>query len=220
MPLLRRSFPVGALGCNCTIVACPETSEALVIDPGDEAEAILAELARMGVQAVKLVHTHAHLDHVLATGEVARRTGAEILLHKDDRWLYDHVDMQARLFGWQAEVPPPPTRELLGDEAIGFGKREAVAMHTPGHTPGSLCLYLEPPGEAPVLFAGDTLFAGSVGRTDLWGGSFPQIVASIRDRLFTLPDGTLVVPGHGPETTIGAEREQNPFVGKRAGLSP
>jgi glyoxylase-like metal-dependent hydrolase (beta-lactamase superfamily II) len=216
MNLLRESFPVGALGCNCTIVACPETRQALVIDPGDQADDILAALARLGVVAVKLVHTHAHLDHVLGTGAVAARTGAEILLHKDDRWLYDNVDMQARLFGWRADAPPPPNRELTGDEALTFGRREARALHTPGHTPGSLCLYLEHQGEVPLLFAGDTLFKGSVGRTDLWGGSFEQIHSSIRDRLFSLPEQTIVIPGHGPETTIAAEREENPFVGKQA----
>src|SRR5262249_45107608 len=128
--------------------------------------------------------------------------------------------MQAQLFGLElaADAPPPPTHELAGDEAIAFGRREARALHTPGHTPGSLCLYLESPGETPVLFAGDTLFRGSIGRTALWGSSLEDIARSIRERLLTLPDGTLVVPGHGPETTIGAEREQNPFVGKFGSL--
>jgi glyoxylase-like metal-dependent hydrolase (beta-lactamase superfamily II) len=216
MALIRRSFPVGALGCNCTIVACPETSEALVIDPGDEAPRVLRELAAAGVRAVKIVHTHAHFDHVMGTAEVASATGAEVLLHRDDRWLYDHTLMQTALFGLSRPgetPPPPPTRELGGDEALGFGRREARALHTPGHTPGSLCLYTEHAGEAPLLFAGDTLFRGSIGRTDLWGGSFDDIRRSIRQRLLTLPDDTVVIPGHGPETTIAAEREDNPYVG-------
>jgi hydroxyacylglutathione hydrolase len=217
LPLVRRSFPVGALGCNCTIVACPDTHQGLVIDPGDEAPRILKELAALGVTAVALVHTHAHFDHVMGTGELGRSTGAEILIHRDDRWLYDNIAMQAGVFGLRAPAPPTaPTRELSGGEVIPFGHREARALHTPGHTPGSLCLFLESPGERPLLFAGDTLFAGSIGRTDLWGGSMPQIVASIQGPLFSLPESTIVIPGHGPLTTIGAEREDNPIVGKFA----
>jgi glyoxylase-like metal-dependent hydrolase (beta-lactamase superfamily II) len=173
------------------------------------------------VTAVKIVHTHAHFDHIMGTGEVATRTGAEILLHRDDRWLYDNAPLQLTLFGLARPgdaTPPPPTRELGGDEALGFGRREARALHTPGHTPGSLCLYLEHEGERPLLFAGDTLFRRSIGRTDLWGGSAEDIGRSIRERLLTLPDETLVVPGHGPETTIVAEREDNPYVGKHGRL--
>jgi hydroxyacylglutathione hydrolase len=220
MPLERRTFPVGALGCNCTIVSCPETREALVIDPGAQADEILATLARDGLRAVKIVHTHAHFDHVLGTGAVASATGADVLLHRDDRWLYDNTLMQTQLFGLARpgdQPPPPPTHELAGDEAIAFGRREARALHTPGHTPGSICLFLEAGGEQPIVFAGDTLFQGSIGRTDLWGGSLPAIKRSIRERLLTLPDQTLVVPGHGPETSVAAEREDNPFVGRFAG---
>jgi glyoxylase-like metal-dependent hydrolase (beta-lactamase superfamily II) len=220
--LIRRSFSVGPLGCNCSIVACPETREALVIDPGDEAPRVLEALAAEGVNAVKILHTHAHFDHVLGTGEVAGRTGAEVLLHRDDRWLYDNVSLQLALFGLDRRpgdvAPPPPTRELSGDEALGFGRREARALHTPGHTPGSMCFFLQHANERPLLFAGDTLFRRSIGRTDLWGGSLEAIGRSIRERLLTLPDDTLVVPGHGPETTIVAEREDNPFVGKRGRL--
>jgi hydroxyacylglutathione hydrolase len=212
--LIRRSFPVGALGCNCTIVACPETHQGLVIDPGDEAPRILEELANLGVTAVALVHTHAHFDHIMGAGPVSKATGAEILIHRDDRWLYDNAEMQAGVFGLRAPPPTRPTRELLGGEVVPFGHREARALHTPGHTPGSLCLYLEPPGERPLLFAGDTLFAGSIGRTDLWGGSAEQLMKSIRGEIFDLPDQTVVIPGHGPLTTIGAEREENPYVGK------
>jgi hydroxyacylglutathione hydrolase len=218
--LVRQTFPVGALGCNCTFVSCPETREALVIDPGDEAPEILAALARAGLTAVKLVHTHAHFDHLMATGEVAARTGADVILHADDRWLYDHAVMQTEAFGigradGKPWLPPPaPTRELRGDEAITFGRREARALHTPGHTPGSICLFFEQAAKTPILFAGDTLFAGSIGRTDLWGGSLPAIRRSIRERLLTLPDETLVIPGHGPETTVLREREENPYVGR------
>ena len=215
MPLLRRSFPVGALGCNCSVVVCPDTKEALVVDPGDEAPRVLEALAAEGARAVKIVHTHAHFDHVMGTREVAARTGAEILVHAGDRWLYDNVPMQAMMFGlWRpdAEPPPPPTRELAGGEALAFGRREAHTLHTPGHTPGSVCFFLERVGETPIVFAGDTLFRRSIGRTDLWGGSSEAITRSIRERLLTLPDATVVVPGHGPDTTIGEERSGNPFV--------
>jgi hydroxyacylglutathione hydrolase len=218
MALIRESFPVGLLGCNCSIVADPGTKQAIVVDPGDQAPEILARLERLGVQAVKLVHTHAHFDHVLGTGAVAERTGAEVLLHAGDRWLYDNVELQARMFGipWSPAVMAPLTRELTGGEVLPFGNREARVLHTPGHTPGSLCFFVERTGETPVVFSGDTLFRRSIGRTDLWGGSAEQLLASIRDQLFSLPDDTIVVPGHGPPTTIGAEREANPYVGRRA----
>ena len=218
MALIRRTFPVGALGCNCSIIACPDTRQALVIDPGDDAADILANLARDGLTAVSLLHTHAHFDHVMATADVAAATGADVLLHRDDRWLYDRTLMQIEMFGirradgqpWRP--PPTPTRELSGGEVVPFGRREARVIHTPGHTPGSTCFFLERASEEPLLLAGDTLFAGSIGRTDLWGGSLPTIRESIRERLFKLPDDTLVIPGHGPPTTIAAERESNPFV--------
>ena len=160
MPLDRITFPVGALGCNCTIVSCPETKEALVIDPGDEAPEILAALARAGLRAVKIVHTHAHFDHVMATGEVAAGTGADVLLHHDDRWLYDNAAMQMAMFGLARrrravrDDPPPPTLELRGDEAIAFGRHEVRAIHTPGHTPGSICLYFEESGQTPAAVRG------------------------------------------------------------------
>lgn len=221
--LLRRSFPVGALGCTCSVLVCPRTRQALVVDPGDEAPRILQALAAEGATAVKIVHTHAHFDHVMATGDVAAATGAEVLLHRDDRWLYDNVPLQLSTFGMARPggvVPPPaPSRELTGDEALPFGDREAMALHTPGHTPGSLCFFVQRAGETPLLFAGDTLFRRSIGRTDLWGGSMETILRSIRDKLLALPDDTVVIPGHGAETTIGAERAQNPYVGGPAARS-
>lgn len=213
--LIRRTFPVGALGCNCSIAVCPDTKEALVVDPGDEAPRILEALAAEGARAVRIVHTHAHFDHVMGTRGVAEQTGAETSIHAGDRWLWDNVAMQAMMFGlWRpdAQEPPPPARELQGGEVLAFGRREARALHTPGHTPGSTCFFLERSGETPVLFAGDTLFRRSVGRTDLWGGSSADLTRSIRERLLTLPDDTVVVCGHGPTTTIGEERAGNPFI--------
>jgi glyoxylase-like metal-dependent hydrolase (beta-lactamase superfamily II) len=219
MPLVRRSFRVGALGCTCTIVACPETGEGIVIDPGDEAERILEELRALGVTAVSIVHTHAHFDHVLGAPALAAATKADVALHREDLWLHEQVPVQLQLFGFApAAAPAAPRRLLDGGEVLPFGRREARVLHTPGHTPGSVCVYVEGAGERPILFSGDTLFSGSIGRTDLWGGDHGQIVESIRGPLFDLPDDTLVVPGHGPETSIGFEREDNPFVGRSAGI--
>ncbi len=216
-PMFRKSFRVGALGCTCTILGCPETREALVVDPGGEADRIVEELKQAGLTAVRIVHTHAHFDHVMGTAAVARATGAETALHALDRPLYDHVPDQLEAFGMAGPVDmAAPTRALIGGEALAFGRHEAHILHTPGHTPGSLCVLVAPPQERPLLLSGDTLFAGSIGRTDLWGGDFGQIVESIRGPLFALAETTLVVPGHGPETTIGLEREDNPFVGKYA----
>lgn len=215
------TFPVGPLGCNCTVVACPETRAALVVDPGGDAEQILRLLEEERLTVVDIVHTHAHFDHVLATGAVAAANpGAGIVLHREDRWLYDNVPLQLRFFGLDAGAgqappsPPRPTRELTADTLLAFGRRAAHALHTPGHTPGSVCFYLEAGGrQAPLLVAGDTLFRRSIGRTDLWGGSPAAIGRSIRDKLLTLPDETRVIAGHGPSTTIGEERDENPFIG-------
>lgn len=216
MPLLRETFPVGRLACNCTVAVCSETGQALVVDPGDDADRVRAVLTRLGATRVtQVVHTHAHLDHVLASEEVARPSEAEVLLHEGDRWLWDHVPDQAALFGWSVTALAPPTGTLTDGQALTFGAREAQVLHTPGHTPGSVCFLLGANDAAPVLLSGDTLFRESVGRTDLWGTSFDELGRSIRERLFTLPDDTAVIPGHGPPTTIAHEREENPFVGRR-----
>lgn len=216
MSLLRETFTVGRLGCNCTVAVCPDTGEALVVDPGDDGQRIQAVLKRMGARVVRaVVHTHAHLDHVLAAHEVAAPHQAEVLLHPGDRWLWDHAPQQAALFGWALRPLAAPTGELQHDRPLSFGRREAQVIHTPGHTPGSTCFVLAEPGAPPLLLSGDTLFRESVGRTDLWGTSFEELAKSVRERLFALPDDTVVVPGHGPGTTIGHERERNPFVGRR-----
>jgi glyoxylase-like metal-dependent hydrolase (beta-lactamase superfamily II) len=215
MPLVRETFTVGRLGCNCTVAVCTDTAEALVVDPGDDAERIRAVLERLGGRAVKVVHTHAHLDHVLASHDVAGPGSADVLLHPGDRWLWDHVAVQASLFGWPPVALAPPTGELRDGQSLAFGRREAGVVHTPGHTPGSVCFLLGSDGEAaPLLLSGDTLFRESVGRTDLWGTSFEELAQSIEERLLTLPDETTVVPGHGPPTTIGHERDHNRFVGR------
>jgi glyoxylase-like metal-dependent hydrolase (beta-lactamase superfamily II) len=205
-----RTLTVGPVACNCNIVACPETGEAAIIDPGGHAERILAAVKELGVTVKYILHTHAHFDHILATGAVAAATGAEILLHRSDRALYDGLPSQGRMFGFEAPRPPAPTQMLAGGERIAIGKLVAQVLHTPGHTPGSVGYYFGP--EEAILFSGDTLFAESVGRTDFPGGSPDDLVASIRGKLYVLPEETRVIPGHGDETTIAHERVHNPFV--------
>jgi glyoxylase-like metal-dependent hydrolase (beta-lactamase superfamily II) len=209
---LIESFPVGPLQCNCAIVADPTTREAVVIDPGDEPDRILEALAGAGLRAVALIHTHAHFDHVGSSALIKRITGAPILMHASDRPLYQNLTVQGQTFGLTLEAPGIIDRTLVGGDRVACGKGELEVIHTPGHTPGSLCFRM--PGEnGDVLFSGDTLFRRSIGRTDLWGGSAPQILDSIRDRLLTLPGGLRVIPGHGDETTIADEGKRNPFVG-------
>jgi glyoxylase-like metal-dependent hydrolase (beta-lactamase superfamily II) len=201
---------VGPVSCNCIVVACPDTGHAAIVDPGGDADEILAEVAAMGVTVKSLLHTHAHFDHILGTREVAAATGAEISLHANDRGLYENLHLQGRMFGFSASRPPEVSHWLAGGETIGIGSLSARVIHTPGHTPGSVGFFFEAP--SPLLLAGDTLFADSVGRTDLPGGSYEDLGRSIRDGLYVLPGETRVIPGHGPETTIEHEREHNPFV--------
>jgi len=203
-------MPVGPLACNCSIVVDPGTRQAVVIDPGDEADRILAAVEETGARVCALLHTHAHFDHVGATRPVALATGAPVCLHPDDAFLYDRLPEQAKLFGFTLPEPAPIDHPIADGERFPVGAFSILAIHTPGHSPGSCCFLLE--GECPVVFAGDTLFRDSIGRTDLWGGSFDQLARSIRARLYALPDAVRVIPGHGEETTIGRERSRNPFV--------
>ena len=213
--MIIETFPVGVLQCNCTVLGCEETRRALVIDPGDDPQLILNALQRLDLTCEALLHTHAHLDHVAATERIAAATGARVLLHEADQFLYDMVDAQARMFGFPVPKTLPVDRHVADGEEMRVGHVRGEVLHTPGHTPGSLCLSV-PDGDAgkvqPRLFAGDTLFLGSIGRTDLWGGDMAAILRSIHQRLMTLPDDTVVVPGHGPLTTIGHERRTNPFL--------
>jgi hydroxyacylglutathione hydrolase len=208
-PLVRK-IPVGPLQCNCSIVADTEAGEAVVIDPGDEADRILLALAETKCRAIALLHTHGHFDHIGGTAGVKRATGAAIRIHDGDRPLYDALPDQASFFGLSAQPAIPPDAGFEDGETIAVGRLRLRAIHTPGHTPGSTCFYLE--GEEPILFSGDTLFRRSIGRTDLWGGDTDTILASIREKLYPLPSDLRVVCGHGPDTTIGEERRENPFV--------
>ncbi len=206
------SFAVGPLACNCSIVGDPDRREAVVIDPGDEPDRILEALSGSGFKAVALIHTHAHFDHAGCSALLKRITGAPILMHAGDRPLYQNLTVQGQTFGLSLDAPGIIDRTLEGGDRVACGKQELEVIHTPGHTPGSLCFRM--PGEdGDVLFSGDTLFRRSIGRTDLWGGSTPQILDSIRSRLLTLPGGLRVIPGHGDETTIADEGKRNPFVG-------
>lgn len=207
--MIHEIFPVGPLACNCSVVGDEESREALVIDPGDQIEEVLAILRRHGLTVKQIIITHAHIDHVGGAMKLKRATGAPILLNQNDYALLKMLDEQA---AWVGMAPPGEVTVdagLADADTLRAGKLAATVMHTPGHTQGSVCLYFEPEKK---LIAGDTLFAGSIGRTDLPGGSFPQIIRSLHERVLALPDETLVFPGHGPLTTIGKERVSNPFL--------
>ena len=212
--MLVTVIPVGALYCNCAILGDPASGEAIVVDPGDEVEKVLAALRRHGLRCVAILNTHAHIDHVGANHALREATGARLLMHEADLPLYDNLRVQSEWLG--GLIPAPPRAELDGHVAHGdrvsAGAVAADVLHTPGHTPGSVCFRV---ADEALVLTGDTLFAGSIGRTDLWGGDFDQEIASIRRHLLTLDDATRVIPGHGPETTIGWERQRNPFLNER-----
>ena len=210
MARLAATLPVGPLACNCSIVVDEATREAVVVDPGDEAPKIVSALERAGAKAVYLLHTHAHFDHIGGTAGVRKATGAAVCLHPDDAFLYDQLPDQGRMFGFEFGPAPAVDRWIADGETFEFGQSRIRAIHTPGHSPGSTCFLLE--GEDAVLFAGDTLFLGSIGRTDLWGGSFETIEDSIRRKIYSLPEDLRVIPGHGEATTVGREMRGNPFV--------
>jgi hydroxyacylglutathione hydrolase len=210
--MIVRTFPVGLLQCNCVVLGDPVTGEAIVVDPGDEPETVLAALARNGLTCRVILNTHTHIDHVGANQALKDATGARVMLHEADLPLYDQLGLQAEWLGGMIAAPRRAEVDELVHEAdrVTAGNLAARVIHTPGHTPGSLCFHVE--SAAPLLLSGDTLFAGGIGRTDLWGGDFDQEMASIRQRLLVLDERTRVIPGHGPETTLGRERSHNPFL--------
>jgi len=207
--MILETFPVGPLQCNCTIVGDETTREAMVIDPGDNIPEILSRLAKHGLKLRQIVVTHAHIDHIGGAVQLKKATGAPILLNANDLPLLKMMEIQA---GWLGVRPPeviPPDTSADEGMILGIAGHTAQVLHTPGHTPGSICLHFAP---EKLLIAGDTLFAGSIGRTDLPGGDSRRILRSIHDQLMPLPDDTRVIPGHGPATTVGEERESNPFL--------
>ena len=198
---------------NGFVLACPDTREAVVIDPGDEVDQLLAVVETRGLRATHILLTHAHVDHVTGVGRAKAVLGVPIGLHRDDLPLYERAPQQAAYFGLRVDTLPPIDFFYQPGIALKVGQHQIRAHHTPGHCPGGVCLELQRSGETvPWLFVGDTLFAGSIGRTDLPGGDYTTLIRSIRDVLFAFGDEARVFPGHGPETTIGEERRSNPFL--------
>jgi glyoxylase-like metal-dependent hydrolase (beta-lactamase superfamily II) len=205
------TFAVGPLGCNCSIVADLTAKRAVVVDPGGDFDAIQARLGALGVSVDAIVHTHTHFDHVGATAELQRASGATASIHEDDRFLYDILPLQAQLFSMAAPEKAEMDGALVDGKTFRAGAIEIAVLHTPGHTPGS-CSFVATNGGRTVVMAGDTLFRGGIGRTDLWGGDHETILRSIHGKLLSLPEDARVVTGHGPSTTIGHERAMNPFL--------
>ncbi len=206
--MIVATLPVGLMQTNCYVVGCEETKEGVVIDPGGHPERILAEVDRRGLTVKYVLNTHAHFDHTDANGAIVAATGAPLALHPEDRPLLV-ASGGAALFGLQADPSPPPDLDLHGGDQLEVGTLCFKVLHTPGHTPGHVCFY---EAEEGALFDGDVLFYRGIGRTDLPGGSWEQLLSSIQDQLFALPDGTVVYSGHVQTTTIGEEKRLNPWL--------
>jgi len=205
--LIIKQLAVGPIQANCFILGCEKTKEAAVIDPGDEADRILLTLAESKLKAKYLINTHGHFDHVGANKRLKEVTGADLMIHKEDVPMLEQLSATASSFGLSAENSPGPDKLLEDGETITFGEITLQVIHTPGHSLGGVSLYTD-----GALFVGDTLFAGSIGRTDLPGGDYGVLIASIQNKLFSLGDDITVYTGHGPETTIGHEKRTNPFA--------
>jgi glyoxylase-like metal-dependent hydrolase (beta-lactamase superfamily II) len=207
--VIIETFPVGALQCNCTIVGDEKSKEAIVIDPGDEHDLIIEKLNRHGLTLRRIVCTHTHIDHVGAIFDLQQRYEVSAAIHEADLFLLQKLDVQAQWLGMPAPTAGRIDSFLKDGTTVSCTGVELGVLHTPGHTPGSTTFSLSAGGR---LFTGDTLFLNGIGRTDLWGGSYDQIIASIRNKLLPLDDDIVVVPGHGASTTIGRERRTNPFL--------
>jgi hydroxyacylglutathione hydrolase len=207
--VIRETLAVGLLGCNCTILGDEMSREAIVVDPGYDVPKILAMLAKHQLTVKQIVVTHAHIDHIASAATLKEITGAPVIYSKADLPQLGIMGEQAAWLGVATPEVKPPDHSPADGEMVKVRGVEASVIYTPGHTEGSLCLYMPSEG---LLLAGDTLFAGGVGRTDFPGGNTAKLMESLKERLMPLPDATVVVPGHGPETTIGIERVENPFL--------
>ena len=211
--MLMEVRAVGPFFKNGFVLACRDTREAILIDPGDEVPELLAVADRSALSIRHILLTHAHVDHITGVAAAKRALGAPVYLHRDDLFLYEHAIEMGAMFGLRVEQPPPVDVFYDPGQAVAFGTLEARWHHTPGHCPGGVCLQVGKAGQPGTdLFVGDTLFAGSIGRTDLPGGDAPTLIASIRNVLFAFGDEAKVYPGHGPATTIGQERRTNPHL--------
>jgi glyoxylase-like metal-dependent hydrolase (beta-lactamase superfamily II) len=200
---------VGELGCNCVVLGCERTMEGVIIDPGGDVAEIKAVVKEAGLKILYLLHTHAHLDHIGGAAELKKAGYGKILLHRDDEFLYQKIVDQGRMFGLSMSSPEKVDEYLSEEKEISFGDIKLKVIHTPGHSPGGCCFLAEEQG---VLFCGDTLFHRSIGRTDLDGGDMGTLIKSIKSKLFTLDKDYRIIPGHGAETTLFGERENNPFL--------
>ncbi|HWD99484.1 MAG TPA: MBL fold metallo-hydrolase [Bryobacteraceae bacterium] len=207
--MIHEILPVGILGCNCSIIGDEASREAIVIDPGDNIDEILAVLERHALTVKSIAITHAHIDHIGGAARLRSATGAPIYMNEEDSFLSDRLDMQAAWLGVETPENPGIDQPAREGDILRAGSLEATVLHTPGHTPGSISLFFRAQN---TLIAGDTLFRGSIGRTDLPGGDSAEILKSIRGKLYTLPEDVIVIPGHGEDTTIGNEKKSNPFV--------
>jgi hydroxyacylglutathione hydrolase len=207
--MIHEILPVGMLQCNCSIFGDEPSRDAIVIDPGDNIDEILAVLKRHSLTVKAIVITHAHIDHIGGAAKLKAATGAPVYMNRNDQELYDHLDMQAGWLGMETPERTSIDTEARDGDSLDLGGATFHVLHTPGHTQGSISLWI--PSENKLI-AGDTLFRDSVGRTDLPGGDGRQILRSIHDKLLTLPEEAVVVPGHGANTTIGRERERNPYL--------
>lgn len=200
---------VGTFMSNCFIVACDKTSDAVIIDPGSEATRIMGEVKKNGFKVSKILATHAHIDHIAAASEVKELSGAPFILHRSEMLFIEGFEQQQRFFMVREGKRPAVDSFVAGGDTVSFGDCALKVVETPGHSPGGICFIAS---DSRVVFAGDTLFAGSIGRTDLPGGDFEALIRNIRTQLFVLPDETTVYCGHGPETSIGFEKRTNPFL--------